>query len=264
MHHDEEPAPQRGVTPIDLALHTWGDGQNRLLLLHGLSSSAAGWWRLGPDLAARGLEVIAPDLRGHGDTGGRDTLHAGIPGYVADVLAHGGGWRAVLGHSLGGRIVLECMLADPDFAQVVILEDPALDIPNDPVIFAELASEYDTPPTHEAFRVRYPRWHDTDIAGKIDALDQSSRTVVDDTLTAIADGDHWPDLAAVTAPVLVIGATPDNGGLVPRGVGAAVARQPNVEYVNIEGAGHSIHRDCYEPFWNVLVAFLRRHGVIDG
>ena len=54
---------------MHLATTTWGDGHRRALFLHGISSNAAGWWRLGPDLAALGFTVVAPDLRGHGETG---------------------------------------------------------------------------------------------------------------------------------------------------------------------------------------------------
>ena len=39
-----------------------------LLLLHGVTSSARTWWRIGPALAAAGFRVVAPDLPGHGET----------------------------------------------------------------------------------------------------------------------------------------------------------------------------------------------------
>ena len=48
----------------------WGDPAARpLLLIHGVTSSAATWWRVGPALAASGRRVIAVDLPGHGRTG---------------------------------------------------------------------------------------------------------------------------------------------------------------------------------------------------
>ena len=40
-----------------------------LLLIHGVTSSAANWWRLGPALAASGRRAVAVDLPGHGHTG---------------------------------------------------------------------------------------------------------------------------------------------------------------------------------------------------
>ncbi len=48
----------------------WGDpGARPLLLIHGVTSSAAIWWRVGPALAATGRRVIAVDQAGHGRTG---------------------------------------------------------------------------------------------------------------------------------------------------------------------------------------------------
>ena len=48
----------------------WGDpGARPLLLIHGVTSSAAVWWRIGPALAATERRVIAVDQAGHGRTG---------------------------------------------------------------------------------------------------------------------------------------------------------------------------------------------------
>ena len=44
-----------------------GTGRGRVVLLHGMMSTAATWWRIGPALAERGWVVDALDLPGHGD-----------------------------------------------------------------------------------------------------------------------------------------------------------------------------------------------------
>jgi pimeloyl-ACP methyl ester carboxylesterase len=49
-----------------LALSQWGAGPRRALLLHGLGSSGASWWRIAEALAEREFQVCAPDLRGPG------------------------------------------------------------------------------------------------------------------------------------------------------------------------------------------------------
>ena len=52
---------------MDLNEHRWGAaGGRRVLLLHGLQSSGATWWRIASALAEAGADVTAPDLRGHG------------------------------------------------------------------------------------------------------------------------------------------------------------------------------------------------------
>jgi pimeloyl-ACP methyl ester carboxylesterase len=67
-----------------------------MVLLHGIMSSAATWWRIGPALAARGWHMEALDLPAHGDNPrlGRpltlETLAEGVAAQLtapADVLA---------------------------------------------------------------------------------------------------------------------------------------------------------------------------------
>ncbi len=67
-----EPPARSVVTAagIPFAHASWGDpAAPPLLLVHGLTASAAIWWRVGPALAAAGWRVVAPDLPGHGATG---------------------------------------------------------------------------------------------------------------------------------------------------------------------------------------------------
>ena len=55
---------------IPFFVRSWGEaGATPLLLLHGVTSSSLGWWRVGPALAAAGFRVHAPDMPGHGRTG---------------------------------------------------------------------------------------------------------------------------------------------------------------------------------------------------
>ena len=39
------------VSSLDLSIRSWGSGPKQALLLHGISSNAEGWWRVGPALA---------------------------------------------------------------------------------------------------------------------------------------------------------------------------------------------------------------------
>src|SRR5262245_26714715 len=72
---------------------TWGDPDARpLLLVHGVTASAAIWWRVGPRLAATGRRVVAVDLPGHGWTGhwsGRHLLRQTAEDLAAFVRAAG-------------------------------------------------------------------------------------------------------------------------------------------------------------------------------
>ena len=71
-----------------------------MLLIHGLSSIAGTWWRIGPALAARGWDVTAVDQAGHGGRPVRGEVDAA--GLAAAVLeVHPEAPDVLIGHSLG-------------------------------------------------------------------------------------------------------------------------------------------------------------------
>ena len=55
------------LSGINLSYWEWHRGQEPLLLLHGLADCAAVWASLGDSLAPN-YHIVAPDLRGHGDS----------------------------------------------------------------------------------------------------------------------------------------------------------------------------------------------------
>jgi pimeloyl-ACP methyl ester carboxylesterase len=96
-----------------LGYHVWewdgpAGGDTTFVLVHGFMDLGAGWCEVGPRLAAHG-HVIAPDLRGHGDS---DRIGPGgyyhFFDYVADledVIRQLARPRVVLvGHSMGGSV----------------------------------------------------------------------------------------------------------------------------------------------------------------
>jgi pimeloyl-ACP methyl ester carboxylesterase len=98
------------VNGINLYYVTWGKftrPERAVALLHGLTASHQEWSQLGPALAEQGWYVIAPDLRGRGQSD-KPPHGYGIPYHVNDLLAlydvlslpvvH------LIGHSLGAQI----------------------------------------------------------------------------------------------------------------------------------------------------------------
>jgi len=85
----DEPAAGRELT-VDAAGYRWqaiewGDPADPpVLLVHGVTSNAETFWRVGPAVAAGGWHVVAVDLPGHGRTGGWRGRHrfAATPGAV--------------------------------------------------------------------------------------------------------------------------------------------------------------------------------------
>lgn len=247
-----------GAASLDVL--TWGDGPRRILLLHGISSSAAGWWRLAGDLAERDWSVVAPDLRGHGSSPAGDDYR--FAAHADDVLALGTGWDVVLGHSLGGAVAVVAATAEPEWTGGLILQDPGLmlvDRARDEVT-EWLLDAYREPATAEAVAERNPRWHPEDCRIKAEALRSSSSEVVAATLR---DNDPWmllTDAAEVPVPMVVLGSDPDCGAIVPVTIGEWLADRPGMEYRMLAGAGHSVHRevDGYDRYLGEVLGALGR------
>lgn len=124
-----EPVVQRWVAPdgVQLAYRVVGSGRP-LLLLHGyVSTATTNWIRYGHAslLAARGFEVVMPDLRGHGDSARPHDASAYPPDVLtSDALAlvsHLGLTEYDAGgYSLGGRTVVRMMVRGALPARAVV------------------------------------------------------------------------------------------------------------------------------------------------
>ncbi|MCB2223093.1 MAG: alpha/beta hydrolase [Actinobacteria bacterium] len=245
--------------PLPLHTRTWGRGRRRLLLLHGITWNTEGWWRVGPDLAALGYEVTAADLRGHGRSPRAGDYTLG--GYTADVAALGSGWDGVVGHSLGGAVAVLAQTADPGFARRLILQDPALlmaAVPTEEAV-AWLVEPYRHPRTVEAVAAESPTWHPEEVRRKLDAMDQCPEEVVEAT---VRDNPGWnliAETAALGVPTTIVGGDPEHGGIVPVTIGEwFAAENPMIDYVVLEGSGHSAHREpaVYDRYLETVAAAL--------
>jgi pimeloyl-ACP methyl ester carboxylesterase len=243
---------------LDLDVLTWGAGHRRILLLHGLSSSAAGWWRLAADLAERGWAVTAPDLRGHGGSPAGDDYR--FDSYATDIAALGTGWDAVLGHSLGAAVAVTAATADPDWSAGLVLQDPALMVveAGRDEIAGWLLDAYEPPVTAGRVAEQNPRWHPEDCRIKADALQSSGPEMV---LGTLSDNDPWNLLAEAAVPpaaTVVLGSDPAEGGILAITVGEWLADRPGVDYHMLAGAGHSAHRydDLYDTYLAAVLGAL--------
>jgi pimeloyl-ACP methyl ester carboxylesterase len=237
-----------------LATLEWGERGPRVLLLHGITSSARGWWRLGAEMARAGYRVTAPDLRGHGDNPpGEDYL---LASYVSDVLALGRKWDAVVGHSIGGAIAVIAQAKDRGFAGRLVLEDPVLSLPDPAGFIAEYTKPFEDP-TAATILAHNPRWHHQDARIKEEALEATSPEVVRRTALENQPWDLVPATMDLDCPMLLLAADPAQGGFVAPDVGERIAAaNPRVTFQALAGAGHSMHRDSYEDFWQAVRSYL--------
>lgn len=100
-----------------------GDGDEVLLLIHGMAGSAETWRAVLPQLAKK-YRVIAPDLLGHGQSSKPRTdysLGAFAVG-LRDLLDELGVQSAtVVGHSLGGGVAMQFLYQHPDYCRRLVL-----------------------------------------------------------------------------------------------------------------------------------------------
>jgi haloacetate dehalogenase len=104
-----------------------------VLLLHGHPQNHLTWYKVAPRLVEAGYTVVAPDLRGYGDSskppGGED--HAGyskraMAGDQVEVMRALGFERfAVIGHDRGGRVAHRMALDHPDHVERLAVLDIA-------------------------------------------------------------------------------------------------------------------------------------------
>jgi lipase len=126
---------------MELHVHEWGDrAAPPLVCLHGVNAHGRRFRKLAEERLAKRFRVLAPDLRGHGFSDWEPPWT--IATHAHDVLetldALGIRRTTWLGHSFGGRLVLEVAALAPDRVERVVLLDPAIQIlPHVGLDFAE-------------------------------------------------------------------------------------------------------------------------------
>jgi lipase len=132
---------------VKLHVHEWGDADAPpLVCLHGVTGHGERFRQLAEERWATTFRVIAPDLRGHGQSGWEPpwTFATHVADIVETIDALGIAQPDWVGHSFGGRLVLELAAAHPDRLRRAVLLDPAIDlIPHVAQLAAEL--ELDEP-----------------------------------------------------------------------------------------------------------------------
>jgi len=276
-----------------LRLHyaDWGnEGAPPLILVHGGRDHCRNW-----DWVAERLRndwhVIAPDLRGHGDSQWADAGGYTMPGFIYDLaqLIHSQGFAKVtiVAHSMGGNISTRFTALYPELVdQLVTIEG----LGSSPRMEAERAAQgvdgrlrdYIAGLRQAAGRVprRYPsieaalarmqaenpRLSD---AQALHLTRHGVRQNEDGTFSWKFDNylNVWPpvDVTAeeirylwsrVTCPTMLVYGT-ESWASNPVADGRA-AHFPNAEVAIVEGAGHWVQHDRLEEFMGILARFLKR------
>ena len=114
------------LSGIELSYWEWNYGQEPLLLLHGLADCGLVWKSLGDSLATD-YHIIAPDLRGHGDSSKPPEGYqfADFIGDLEALMQHLG-WSSanVLAHSWSVKLLTIWATERPECFRNLILVDP--------------------------------------------------------------------------------------------------------------------------------------------
>lgn len=114
------------VSGIEVSYWEWNRGQEPLLLLHGLADCAAVWASLGEDLAPN-YHIVAPDLRGHGDSSKPPKGYRFVD-FISDLeaLMQHLGWSCAnaLAHSWSAKLLTIWATEHPERFRSLILVDP--------------------------------------------------------------------------------------------------------------------------------------------
>ncbi|MGB7442472.1 MAG: alpha/beta hydrolase [Coleofasciculaceae cyanobacterium] len=111
---------------IELSYLESNQGQEPLLLLHGLADNALVWSNLGDSLSQE-YHIVAPDMRGHGESSKPEQDYS-FERAIADLeaLMDHVGWQSahVVGHSWTGKLAPIWARKHPERLRSMILVDP--------------------------------------------------------------------------------------------------------------------------------------------
>jgi pimeloyl-ACP methyl ester carboxylesterase len=257
---------------VNLHYYRTGGDKPPLVLAHGFTDNGLCWARVAGALADE-YNVVMVDARGHGKSARADVPYSSDD--QADDLA--GVIRAlglerppVLGHSMGATTTALMAARHPDLPRCVLLEDPPwfLGVPpgaDEPVEnpwFTWLRTvhtlSYDD--LYEGCKTDNPDWDEAEYGPWAESKQQFDVQVLDFVHNTMVH-DWRRVVPQITCPLLLItGDAVKHGAIVTPEVAEAIREQArNGQVARIPNAGHSIHRDQFEPYMTVVRAFLREN-----
>ena len=122
--------PELSKVPVPggpLTVASWGDGPLTVVAVHGISASHRAWSAVAEHL--NGVTLVAPDLRGRGASEGVPGPF-GMAAHTRDIVSVIDSIEqkrvVVVGHSMGGYVVLELASKLPERVSAVVLVDGGL------------------------------------------------------------------------------------------------------------------------------------------
>ncbi len=259
----------------DLNIHyhrTGGTGKPPLILLHGVMDNGLCWTPIARDLQVS-FDVIMPDARGHGLTGGpleNFSYTQLADDVVALINALNFERPSLFGHSMGAMTSLSVAASYPNLVRVIVLEDPPLmdeaasksvvNMPSPEALhaFQNILSLRTMSPEERlnAARKFNPNWDEAELGPWANSKVEFDPGILQHLQVSFP----WREqLLAITCPILLITGDPAASAIVtPQVAQEAASLWRQGEVIQIQGAGHCIHRDRYTETMPQIQEFLSR------
>jgi pimeloyl-ACP methyl ester carboxylesterase len=239
-----------------------GDGPP-FVLLHGLGVSGVVWTAF----ARRQLSdrtVIAPDLRGHGESDRASDGAYEIANYAADVahLIHDrfhGTPVALVGHSLGGLVAIEIARHRQDLVACLAVLDPPLDQAHSREVVATVARLRELP--SDDLETYLGGFHGVAAGTSLGRLFRSADagTYAAYLSTPAGAARAWEAAPHVIVPTVLVQADVNADGALGHDVAAEfVRRLPDGQHLHIPGAAHAVHASDPKEVGEAVRALVRR------
>jgi len=251
------------------AYTAYGDGPP-LLILHGLFGSGRNWASMAKRFAAGGRKAITADLRNHGASDHDDAMS--YPLMAEDVvgLIHSLELErpVVIGHSMGGKTSMALALSHPEMLRALVVVDIApvpyghsnaalieamagidlKSVSNRGDADAALAETFNDPGIR-AFLLQNLNFEEGRASWRLNLQALSAN------MPALTDFPFQPGESAYEGPTLFVGGTESD---YMRDVDRNRIREffPASRVALVKGAGHWVHAEAPEAFFEIVSGFL--------